>query len=483
MWRKPYGTGECVNLGGNHGPASSSENRSNYIVILGPDTDEDGDGVTVNDGDCDDDDKTFYPGATDIAGDGIDQDCDGCDGACGSSATVMYNGQMWQQATADVNGDGSITFSGGASGIGDRLQYDEAIDCDGLIYAGYEDWYLPTIDELLGLIVCTNGNGQIVTSPNHPNSCDDGNSEPFQHPTISKQFSCCEDGFWDYWTSSAPNSELYPAWKVDFYYGYPYWEKMYSPEYVRCVRDPNGDVDQDNDGQTPNEGDCDDADNTIYTSAEEVCGDGVDQDCSGGDLGCADADEDGDGVTVNDGDCDDDDNTIYPGATDIDGDGIDQDCDGGDGAYGPPATVMYNGQMWQQETADVDGDGSITTWGGASGYGDKLTYQEAIDYCDGLSFAGYEDWYLPTFDELFGLIVCTNGNGPIVTPPNHPWSCSDGNSYGYRKPTIGLQFSSVAHTYWSSSIYSETEADGVDFAYGNRAVRHFENSYFVRCTR
>ncbi|MBW2366739.1 MAG: IPT/TIG domain-containing protein [Deltaproteobacteria bacterium] len=76
--------------------------------------------------------------------------------------------------------------------------------------------------------------------------------------------------------------------------------------------------------------DCNDDDDSIYPGAEEICGDGIDQDCDGSDLDCNDADNDGDGYTENQGDCNDDDPTIYSGAEEICGDGIDQDCDGSD---------------------------------------------------------------------------------------------------------------------------------------------------------
>ena len=41
--------------------------------------DDDGDGYTINDGDCDDNDPEIHPDAEETAGDGIDSNCDGED--------------------------------------------------------------------------------------------------------------------------------------------------------------------------------------------------------------------------------------------------------------------------------------------------------------------------------------------------------------------------------------------------------------------
>ena len=104
-------------------------------------------------------------------------------------------------------------------------------------------------------------------------------------------------------------------------------------EDLICPLDPS-DIDDDNDGFTENQGDCNDCDDTIYPGAPEICGDGIDQDCDGEDLICpldpSDIDDDNDGFTENQGDCNDCDDTIYPGAPEICGDGINQDCDGED---------------------------------------------------------------------------------------------------------------------------------------------------------
>jgi hypothetical protein len=99
--------------------------------------------------------------------------------------------------------------------------------------------------------------------------------------------------------------------------------------------------DNDNDGSRADV-DCDDQDKDIHPGAVDICGDGVDQDCSGSDESCEDEleqdsteqdeeslDGDEDGWTA-DEDCDDSDSSIHPEATEICGDGIDQNCNGTD---------------------------------------------------------------------------------------------------------------------------------------------------------
>jgi len=45
-------------------------------------------------------------------------------------------------------------------------------------------------------------------------------------------------------------------------------------------------IDEDGDGYSPSEGDCNDNAANIYPDAAEICGDGIDQDCNGSDLDC-----------------------------------------------------------------------------------------------------------------------------------------------------------------------------------------------------
>ncbi|MBL3616339.1 MAG: putative Ig domain-containing protein [gamma proteobacterium endosymbiont of Lamellibrachia anaximandri] len=110
------------------------------IISLGPapeDIDNDGDGFTENQGDCNDTDNTIHTGANDPSADGIDQDCDGIDGnlsltsilmlpATGDiltgdvvslSATGIFEGGTSQNLTEIVNWSAGPVFSSATAGV------------------------------------------------------------------------------------------------------------------------------------------------------------------------------------------------------------------------------------------------------------------------------------------------------------------------------------------------------------------------------
>ena len=89
-------------------------------------------------------------------------------------------------------------------------------------------------------------------------------------------------------------------------------------ELEPLVSDPQN-TDDDEDGYTENQNDCNDNNAAVYPGAEDICGDGIDQDCDGSDTTCVDYNRD----TDNDGLKDyEEENTYFtdPNKADTDGD-------------------------------------------------------------------------------------------------------------------------------------------------------------------
>ena len=99
------------------------------------------------------------------------------------------------------------------------------------------------------------------------------------------------------------------------------------PSYIISLSGAGGlsETDDDGDGYSVADGDCDDGNASVYPGATELC-DGLDNDCNGTVPG-DEADADYDGWRLCDDDCDDTDGAVNPGATEL-CDDKDTDCDG-----------------------------------------------------------------------------------------------------------------------------------------------------------
>jgi len=95
-------------------------------------------------------------------------------------------------------------------------------------------------------------------------------------------------------------------------------------------------------------------------------------------------------------------------------DRADQFVDNGDGTV----TDICTGLMWTQLNVDVNGDGTSS--------GDFVDWTRAVQACDELEFQGFDDWRLPTNDELESI-----------------------RRQG-RDPAIPSAFGASKHLYWTS---------------------------------
>ena len=172
-------------------------------------------------------------------------------------------------------------------------------------------------------------------------------------------------------------------------------------------------VDDDGDGYSEQQGDCDDTNPQINPVAEEICDDGVDNDCNGY-VDTAEPDEDGDGWGPCLGDCDDTDPEVNPGMAETPGNGKDDDCDG-----------VVDGDLDGDGWTEADGD-CLDTDPQVNPDMEENCYDGVDNDCDGFTDAEAPDLDGDGYGPCSG--DCDEGN-PDVHPgqPEIPGDGIDNN--------------------------------------------------------
>ena len=265
----------------------------------------------------------------------------------------------------------------------------------------------------------------------------------------------------------------------------------YYPLNVIVLPENSSNNDNDNDGYSENQGDCDDNNAQVNPGATEI-EDGIDNDCDG------DIDEgfdvDGDGYSVSQGDCDDNEANVYPGAPEIE-DGIDNNCDGIIDEFIDPRdnniykTIVVNGNVWLAEDLRFNSENSHNPF-----YDDPVAgvYSDVRMYWPDDYDAIPEGWRIPTKEEWVALFNFVGGfkdnssnayfhaGGKLKSNNPEDWSsdCLDSNIPG----TNEVNFNAVSYSFRTLGAYgSNTNSTDCNFDGRNQGVGWWsstENSSF-----
>ena len=351
---------------------------------------DDAEGYVADNTDCDDSLASSNPMATDIVGDGVDQNCDGSDGTDADQdgfVSVISGGLDCDDSDATINPDATEICDSGIDNDCDSLidDQDDSLDTNGatLLYA---DWDQDGFGNDLEIFAsCT------VTAVGYVDDntdCDD--LDEFTYPGVAFNQSlteCLTDYDGDGWSETDLG---------DGFTDCDDWDIAVNPAAAEICdeldNNCDGDIDEgvqveryadsDNDGYgaeigemvcadtagyVDNNEDCNDSQASYNPLVTDISGDGFDQNCDGSDG--TDADQDGFISEASGGDdCDDNDELTFPGAADLDST---DDCmrDSDDDGYGDVDTegTIIAGTDCEDDMADVNIDGTEIWYDGIDG--------------------------------------------------------------------------------------------------------------------
>jgi len=261
--------------------------------------DLDGDGF-FSDVDCDDNNASVNPGATEACN-GIDENCNG---QIDEGLTVI---RYFRDADNDGYGNPTVSLTDCRQPSGYVELSGDCNDNAASINPGATDIPGNGIDEDCDgmdapMLVDSDGDGFLSDV-----DCNDG--DPSINPGATEACNGIDENCNGSVDEGLPVQRFYEDLDGDGY-------GNTSVSLLLCGQMP---------GFVPQFGDCNDANSTINPGATEIPGNGVDEDCNGTDT-AAIVDSDGDGF-FSDVDCNDGDPSINPGATEA-CNGIDENCNG-----------------------------------------------------------------------------------------------------------------------------------------------------------
>jgi hypothetical protein len=210
--------------------------------------DVDRDGASGNFGDCNNLNPVINANGREICGDGIDQDCDGHDAPC-------RNTDNDNDGYTDLQGDCDDTNPFIHPGLADRCGDLVDRNCDGQ-EAICNETTDPDHDDFTAEQGDCNNNDPLF-HPYAPDLCGDG----IDHDCNGSESGCCT-----VFTAPAPGYGAAPG-----YGGYYYGGEIKTTVPGNGAYCHPDDVDNDGDGFTENQGDCNDADSSINPSLTTPC--------------------------------------------------------------------------------------------------------------------------------------------------------------------------------------------------------------------